>query len=151
VISDVRTVSLSEQPIAVIRDRARRSELAAKIPDSCGKVWSFIQSRTDVTSNGRMIATYRGSDVNDLQIEVGAQVEAPFASDGVVASSSTPACTAAMVTIEAPYGDIHLAYDKLFAWCKQNNHTTGVCWELYHHPEPGPAQPKTDIFVELTS
>ena len=150
-ISDVRTVRLPEQPIAVIKDRAKQSDLPTKIPDYCGRVWNFIKSRKDITSNGRMIATYRGSDMNDLQIEVGAQVDTPFKSDGPVASSSTPACTAAIVTIEAPYSELHKAYDKLFGWCKQNNHATGLCWELYHHPEPRPAPPKTDLFVELKS
>jgi hypothetical protein len=41
--------------------------------------------------------------------------------------------------------------DKLFGLCKQNNHAIGLCWELYHHPEPRPASPKTDLFVELKS
>jgi effector-binding domain-containing protein len=150
-ISAVETLDIPEQFIAVIKDRAKQSELPQKVPAYCGQVWTFIHSRPDIKSNGRMIATYRGSDKNDLQIEVGAQVEAPFKFEGPVVSASIPACRAAMVTLAGPYSDMHNAYDMLFAWCKQNGHKSGVCWELYYHPEPAPAPPKTDIFAQLIS
>lgn len=149
--NQVTLVSVAEQPIAVIRDRARQSELSVKVPDLCGKVWNFLKTRSDIKSNGRMIATYRGSDVNDLQIEVGAQVEAKFTSAGPVVCSSTPAGQAVMITFVGPYSDMHKAYEQLFGWCKQNGRGTGVCWEIYHHPEPPPALPKTDIYVHLKS
>ena len=141
-----------EQPIAVIRDRAKQGELSRKIPDYCGKAWIFIQSRKDITSNGRMIATYRGQGADDMRIEVGAMVDGPFTSDGPVVSSSIPACRAAMMTHVGPYCDLGKAFDMLFRWCKQNNHATGMCWEVYHHPEPSPAAaPKTDIYVEINN
>ncbi len=150
-ITPVEVKDLPEQFMAVIKDRAKQPELPQKIPAHCGTVWTFIKSRPDIKSNGRMIATYRGSDMNDLQIEVGAQVEAPFNSDGPVVSSSIPPCKAAMVTLTAPYNEMHKAYDAVFSWCKQNGHKTGLCWELYHHPGGPNDLPKTDVYVELKS
>jgi effector-binding domain-containing protein len=137
--------------MAVIKDHAKQSELPQKVPAYCGQVWDFVRSHSTITSNGRMIATYRGSDVNDLEIEVGAQVYAPFTSEGRVASSSIPSCRAAMVTSAGPYRDLPKAYERLFVWCKQNSHKTGLCWELYHHPEPAPGPPKVDLFAQLLS
>jgi hypothetical protein len=56
-----------------------------------------------------------------------------------------------MVTIEAPCSELHKAHDRLFGWCKQNNRATGLCSELYQHPEPRFASSQTDLFVEVKS
>lgn len=87
------------QPIAVVRRRARRDELARVIPEGCGEVWRFLRS-TPVPHTGRNLALYLDGAIN---LECGVLVSAPFASSGPVPCSATPAGRVATTAHFGPY------------------------------------------------
>lgn len=86
---DIRVEQASSCPLAVVRRRAILPELAKVIPDACGTVWNIIRAQ-NVRGAGRHVALY-WDDVFNL--EVGVELDTPFAGHGEVVPSATPAGT----------------------------------------------------------
>ena len=84
---DVRLEQLSSHPLAVVRRRASSKELAKVVPDACGLVWRVIRAQK-ISGAGRHVAIYWDGQIN---LEVGVELEAPFAGHGEVVGSVTPA------------------------------------------------------------
>src|SRR5262245_1973893 len=88
---NVRLEQLSSCPMAVVRRRATSQELARVVPDACGLVWSVLRAHPGAGA-GRHVALYWDDQIN---LEVGVEVATPFAGDGEVVGSATPAGTVA--------------------------------------------------------
>src|SRR5262245_9138432 len=83
----VRLEQLSSRPLAVVRRKAGSHELAKVVPEACGEVWDVVRSQK-VAGAGRHVALYLDDAIH---LEVGVEVEAPFAGCGEVIGSATPA------------------------------------------------------------
>jgi effector-binding domain-containing protein len=152
-MSHVTIQQVPAHSIAIIRDRAKIPELSVKVPALCGRAWNFIK-KNGLKSSGRMIAVYH-FDVHkdpkpadfDMDIEVGAEVDAPFTGSDGVESSQTPAGTVAMTVHVGPYNKLGQAHDAIRAFCKQNGkQIAGTCWELYGHWTDVESKLTTDVF-----
>jgi effector-binding domain-containing protein len=141
------TVELREvepQHIAAVRDIATSATLSAKITSS--PVWDFLR-RHGIRSGGHNIVVYRATGRPEFEVEIGADVLAPFEGSEGVVCSATPAGLAAMVRHIGPYSKLSHAYSAALAWCSQNGYrTTGVSWEIYGHWNDDPSKLETDIF-----
>lgn len=134
------------QPTAVVRRRARFSELAQVIPQACGEVWAFFRSSL-LPHPGRNLALYRDDEIN---IECGVEVAQPFAGDDRVYCSTTPAGTVATTAHMGPYDRLSEAHTAILAWCADHGHAlAGPCWELYGHWNDDPSQLRTDVYYLL--
>src|SRR6516165_981794 len=105
---DVRLEQLSSRPLAVVRRRARSHELAQVVPDACGMVWSVVRAQK-ILGAGRHVALYWDDQIN---LEVGVELDTPFAGHGDVVGSATPAGTVAAAVHFGPYNqlaDVHKA------------------------------------------
>src|SRR3982750_3909877 len=100
---DVRVEHVHGRPLAVVRRRAAGHELAKVVPDACGTVWSVIQARK-VVGAGRHVALYWDDEVN---LEVGVEVDAPIPGYGEVVGSATPDGEVATVMHFGPYDRLH--------------------------------------------
>src|SRR5262249_24353651 len=96
---DVRLEHLSSCPLAVVRRRASLQDLARVIPDACGTVLSVVRAQK-IAGAGRHIAIY-WDDV--ITLEVGVELDAPFAGHGEVVGSATPAGAVASTVHFGPY------------------------------------------------
>src|SRR4051812_15755021 len=96
---DVRLEQLGSRPLAVVRRRASSQELAKVVPDACGLVWSVVRAQK-LAGAGRHVAVYWDDQIN---LEVGVELDAPFAGHGEVVGSATPAGPTAVVTHLGPY------------------------------------------------
>jgi len=144
---DVRLEQVSSRPLAVVRRRADRHQLSKVVPECCGLVWNVIRSQ-QVPGAGRHVAIYFDDQIN---VEVGVELEAPFAGHGEVVGSSTPSGTAVTTTHFGPYGQLHQAYDAMKQWCQNNGRTVaGPCWEIYGHWQDewnrDPSKIRTDVY-----
>ncbi len=121
------------------------------MPAYCGEAYSHAASRPDITINGLMIALYRpGAEPGMLDLEVGIQVQAPFAASGRVVASALPACRAATTAHYGDYARLGEAYRALAEWCKAEGlSTTSLHWELYGHWSDDPAKVRTDVLFQL--
>jgi len=148
--SNVRLEQLKSLPLAVVRRRATKQQLSKVIPEACGIVWNVIRSQ-QVQGAGRHVAVYLDDQIN---LEVGVELEAPFAGHGDVIGSSTPAGAVATATHLGPYQTLGQTHDAVKQWCAQNGRTpAGPSWEIYGHWldawNNDPSQIRTDVFYLL--
>jgi effector-binding domain-containing protein len=146
----VRLEQLSSRPLAVVRRRARPEELAQVIPHACGTVWNVVRAQK-ITGAGRHIALLWDDQIN---LEVGVELDAPFAGHGEVIGSATPAGVVATAVHFGPYGGRHRAHEAIRQWCASHGYTlAGPCWEIYGHMtdecNTDPMKIRTDIFYLL--
>jgi effector-binding domain-containing protein len=126
----VKLERLEARPIAVVRRRAAPQELSKVVPDACGGVWNVIRSQK-VSGAGRHVAVYLDDQIN---VEVGVELDGPFTGHGEVVVSETPAGLVATTTHYGPYGQLHEAHEAICRWCKANGHVlAGPNWEVYGH------------------
>src|SRR5262245_13198127 len=147
---DVRLEQLSSRPLAVVRRRASLQELAQVIPDACGTVWGVVRAQK-ITGAGRHVALYWDDQIN---LEVGVELDAPFAGHGEVVGSATPAGAAATAAHFGPYGRLPEAHQAIRQWCANHGYTlAGPSWEIYGHWtdewDKDPAKIRTDVFYLL--
>src|SRR5438132_12458479 len=83
---DVQLQQLDRVPLAVIRRQSGASELARVVPECCGLVWNAVRAQQVRAS--RHVAIYW--DCN-IRLEVGVELDGPFAEHGEVVHSATPA------------------------------------------------------------
>jgi hypothetical protein len=126
----IRLEQLSSRPLAVVRRRARSQDLSNVVPDACGTVWGVVRAQ-HITGAGRQVAVYLDGQIN---LEVGVELNAPFAGYGEVVGSATPPGLVATTTHYGRYGLLHEAHEAIRLWCGNNGHTlAGPNWEIYGH------------------
>jgi effector-binding domain-containing protein len=141
---DVKQVE--SRTTAVVRRRARLSELAQVVPHGCGEVWAFIRS-SGLPHPRHNLALYLDGEIN---LECGVEVAQPFTGDGRVVCSSTPAGRVATVAHLGPYNRLGEAHKAICKWCADHGHAlAGPNWEVYGDWEDDPAKLRTDVFYLL--
>jgi effector-binding domain-containing protein len=148
----IRLEQLNSRPLAVVRRHARLQELAKVVPDACGIVWGVLRTQ-QVTGAGRHVAVYLDDQIN---LEVGVELDAPFAGHGEVVGSATPAGPVAVTTHYGPYGLLHEAHEAIRLWCGNNGYRlAGPNWEIYGHWKDewnsDPTKISTEVFYLLGS
>jgi effector-binding domain-containing protein len=144
----VEVKQVASIPLAVVRRRARLDELSTVVPEACGVVWNFVRGAA-IKPLGRNVALYLDDDIN---LEVGVEVAGPFASDGNVVLSATPAGLVAATIHIGPYNRLPEAHRAIRRWCIDNHHEiAGPNWEIYGHWNDDPAQLQTDVQYLLTA
>lgn len=143
----VRVEQHGSRPLAVVRRRALPHELSRVVPDACGVVWNVIRSQ-QVPGAGRHVAVYLDGQIN---LEVGVELDGPFAGHGEVVGSALPAGLVATATHFGPYGQLHKAHEAIHSWCQANGYSlAGPSWEVYGHWQDewnnDPAKIRTDVF-----
>ena len=142
---------LDSVPLAVIRRQAGASELSRVVPECCGLVWNAV--RAQQAQAGRHVAIYWDGSI---RLEVGVELYGPFAEDGQIVRSATPAGPAAWAAHFGPYSGLGAAHDAVRRWCRTNNRDlAGPNWEIYGHWQnewnTDPSQIRTDVYYLLTS
>jgi len=145
----VQLTQVDAIPLAVVRRRARPSELARVVPEGCGLVWDFVRRRG--LEAGRHVALYFNGNID---LEVGVEVRSAFDEQGEVVRSSTPAGTVVLAAHFGPYQGLGSAHDAMRDWCKTHGHRfAGPSWEIYGHWQPewnaDPSAIRTDVFYLL--
>ena len=149
---DVRREQLNTRPLAVVRRCARPQELSKVVPDACGLVWGALRSQ-QITGAGRHVAVYYDGQIN---LEVGVELDAPFAGLGEVVTSGTPPGPVATTIHYGPYGLLHEAHEAIRRWCAENGQVlAGPNWEIYGHWKDewnsDPTKICTEVFYLLTA
>jgi effector-binding domain-containing protein len=149
---DIRLEQHRGLPLAVVRRQASTNELPRVVPEACGTVWNVVRAQ-QVAGAGRHVAVYWDDQIN---LEVGVELAAPFAGYGEVVGSATPAGPVATTTHYGPYGQLHHAHEAICRWCASNGYTlAGPNWEIYGHWNDewnsDPAKIRTDVFYLLVA
>lgn len=149
---DIRIEQHDSQPLAVVRRRASLPEIPKVVPAACGLVWGVVRSHP-IPGAGRHVAIYWDDQIN---MEVGVEVAAPFAGAGEVIGSATPAGQVATTTHFGPYQRLAEAHQAIRSWCQEHGHAlAGPSWEIYGHWRDewnsDPSQIRTDVVYLLAS
>ena len=112
-----------------------------------------MSSAQGVAGAGRHVAVYWDDQIN---LEVGVELDAPIAGSGEVVGSATPAGLVAATTHHGPYGLLHEAHEAIRLWCDQHGYPlAGPNWEIYGHWQAewnsDPSKISTDIYYLLVS
>jgi effector-binding domain-containing protein len=148
----VRVEQQSGHRLAVVRRRAAPQELPKVVPAACGTVWNVIRSQ-QIPGAGRHVAVYLDGQID---LEVGVELDSPFAGHGEVVASTTPSGLVATTTHYGPYGRLHEAHEAIKRWCGDNGYTlAGPNWEIYGHWKDewnrDPSKICTDVFYLLVA
>jgi effector-binding domain-containing protein len=93
-------------------------------------VWNVVRAQK-VPGAGRNVAVYLDGQIN---LEVGVELDAPFAGHGEVVDSATPGGPVATTTHYGPYGQLGAAHAAIQAWCAARGYAlAGPQWEVYGH------------------
>src|SRR5262249_22106701 len=138
------------RPLAVVRRRASSQELSRVVPEACGLVWNELRAH-QIAGAGRHVAIYWDGQIN---LEVGVELDTPFAGVGEVVSSATPAGLIATTAHFGPYHRLHEAHQAIQQWCASRGYPlAGPNWEIYGHWidewNENPAKIRTDVFYLL--
>jgi effector-binding domain-containing protein len=138
------------RPLAVVRRQAGVSELSRVVPDACGIVWGALRAQ-QVKGAGRHVAIYLDDQIN---LEVGVEMDTPFAGYGEVVGSSLPVGSVAKTVHFGPYGQLGEAHKAIRDWCARHGHAlAGPNWEIYGHWEEewnrDASKIRTDVFYLL--
>lgn len=147
---DIRIEQLGSCPVAVVRLRAKVHELSRVVPEACGIVWNALRAQK-VAGAGRHVAIYWDDQIN---LEVGVEMDVPFAGNGEVVGSATPAGTVARAVHLGPYNRLFEAHEAIRAWCANlGSKLAGPHWEIYGHWmdewNRDSSQIRTDVFYLL--
>jgi effector-binding domain-containing protein len=148
---DVRLETIVEKrPTAVVRRRAGVRELPKVVPEACGVVWNAVRAQ-QLKGAGRHLALYLDDQIN---LEVGVELDAPFAGQGEVHASALPTGPVATTVHFGPYQQLHRAHQAVRDWCEHHGHAlAGPNWEIYGHWVDAwnndPSKIRTDVFYLL--
>jgi effector-binding domain-containing protein len=149
-IDEIRLSQVAPRSIAVVRRQAAMQQLPKVVPESCGVVWNALKAH-GVRGAGRNLAVYLDDQIN---LEVGVEMDGPFTGVGEVVASTTPGGTVATTTHYGPYQQLGNAHRAIRDWCQQHGHrTAGPNWEIYGHWREewnnDPSRIITDVFYLL--
>jgi effector-binding domain-containing protein len=148
----VRLEQVNCRSLAVVRRRASIQDLSTVVPAACGTVWNVVRSQ-GIVGAGRHVAIYWDDAIN---LEVGVEMDTPFAGHGEVVPSATPAGTVATTVHFGPYKELHTAHSAIRQWIKESGHlAVGPNWEIYGHwtdeCNKDPSKIRTDVYYLMVS
>ena len=135
----VQVKQVTDQPIAIVRGRANRANLPAKIRELFDQFYAGFKSK-----GGLNIVVYPGPEAGgEFEIECGVQLEQG-------GNASTPGGTVATTVYMGPYDRMKPAHEAIHQWALENGRQlAGASWEVYGHWSDDPAKLRTDIFYLL--
>ncbi|MEA2973912.1 MAG: hypothetical protein QOG82_2370 [Actinomycetota bacterium] len=143
---DVHVLTVAARPTAVVRRSTTWAEFPTLWRVLLDQVYAFLKT-SDVRQTGHNVMLYKTVAPD---VEVGVEVEAPFAADGPVVSSALPAGETAMIVHRGPYGGLGSAHKAIREWCAANGRTVaGPRWEIYGDWHDDPAQLETEVYYLL--
>jgi effector-binding domain-containing protein len=79
-------------------------------------VCGVIRSQ-NIPGAGRNVAVYQACQDGQINVEVGVEIDGPFAGHGDVVPSTAPAGLVAMATHFGPYGQLPSVHEAILTWC----------------------------------
>jgi len=148
---DVRLETIAApRPTLVVRRKATVRDIPNVVPPACGLVWNVVRAQ-HVPGAGRHVSLYLDDQIN---LEIGVELESPFESHGEVIGSALPSGPVATAVHFGPYNQLRAAHQAIRDWCARHGHTpAGPNWEVYGHWDDAwnrdPSRIRTDVIYLL--
>ncbi len=133
-------VKKAEQPVLSIRTRTSVQELPNVLGKSYGAIAQYLGELGEQPV-GATFAGYHNMDMQNLDVEIGFQVDHPLEGKGEIQSGWIPGGMLATCMHIGPYNAIEPAYNALMKFVEEQDHqVTGVAYEFYlNDPNETPA------------
>jgi AraC family transcriptional regulator len=146
---------LSPQPVLVVRRKVKRTEIAATIGESLGRIFAYAQQH-GIALAGLPFTRYVEMGPGLVTMEPGMRIAAPAdSSDPEVRLDTLPGGPVATTIHAGTYDTLPDAYAAIQQWMEAEGQTAaGAPWESYltdpaEHPDP--KDWKTEVFWPLAS
>jgi effector-binding domain-containing protein len=135
---DVRLVTTTECPTAVVKAATTSREFPSLWRKMLDEVWAFLAATPGLRTDGHNVMLYRSNVAGvEVAVEVGVQVTRSFEARGHVSPSTLPATKAAMTVHTGSMAEIGAAHAAVRQWCAAQGHElTELRWEIYGDPDP---------------
>jgi effector-binding domain-containing protein len=143
----VEIETVTERPIAAVRQWMRQPEIAARFREPLDKVWAFVRQRPDLRPGLNVFLFHPVPDTPGIMdIDFGVEVARAFDAEGEVRCVTMPSGRAASMLHVGPYEGLVETHAALQGWCAANGHAlAGVSWEIYGHWNDDPAKRETRV------
>jgi effector-binding domain-containing protein len=139
---DVVLRTTPASPTAVVAQATTWDEFPSLWGALLDEVYAFVRSG-GTTQTGHNVMLYRDDVPN---VEVGVQVDGPFAPSGRVVPSELPAGRVASTVHRGPYDGLGAAHQAVLQWCAAHEHPlTGTRWEVYGDWREDPRELETEV------
>jgi len=142
-IEGLSELVVSERPTAVVAETTTWAEFPELWRPLLDEVWRTIRASPEIAP-GRNVMLYRDEVPN---VEIGVEVEAPFASIGRVVCSALPAGRVVTATHRGPFENVGEAHEAVAAECRRRGlDRLGPRWEIYGHWNEAAPDPQVEVF-----
>jgi effector-binding domain-containing protein len=148
---EVTVQTIEPTPTAVVAAAATWTEFPKMWGPMLDKVWSFLRGEAPegLYKHGHNIMLYKDDVPN---VEVGVEVNDPFATAGDVVASTLPGGLVATATHTGPIAQIGDTHHAVSEWSKANGYRlAGPHWEIYGDPDPSTGDFGVDVFWLLVA
>jgi effector-binding domain-containing protein len=143
---DVRVTTVTERRTAVVAVATTWKDFPALWKRLLDEVYAALATGV-ARQSGHNVMLYQDDLPN---VEVGVEVEAPFAATGRVVPSALPGGVVAVTVHRGPYTDLDAAHRAVHDWCAANDRRlAGPRWEIYGDWSENPAELETEVFYLL--
>jgi hypothetical protein len=139
--------------IAAVRARLPAARISVSFASYLNQVYAAAREGA-MHLDGQNIFVYRGGTNagDEIDVEFGVGVTAPFSPVGAVTYSELPVGEVAGATHWGNYATLGAAHAAVIAWCRANKRElAGPRWEVYGHWNDDPAQLRADVYYLLAS
>lgn len=149
----VVTKTVSSQPLAAVRRRVRIGEVVSAWKPALDLVWEFLGRHQGLRTDGHNCFLYHHPANREAPMEVdfGVQVIRPFADEGEVICTATPAGEVVMTTHIGSYAGLAAAHNAVHSWRAATGRAFGGCsWEIYGDWTDDEAKLETQVVYLLS-
>ena len=140
--------------LVVARGRATMAELPARIVTLATVAWEAVRAGS-IPTTGHNVVLYPLAAAGDagheeLPLEAGAEILAPYVGPGPAQRSMTPAGACTTTLHVGPYQGLPAAHAAVRGWARaEGRPLAGPAWEVYGHWHDDPALLQTHVFYLL--
>ena len=149
-IESISIVDAPVRPLAAVRAKAERAEMATTIRASFDKVYAVLRAR-NLTGLGHNVIVYHDpASGPPFDMVLGVETPGPIAPEGEVFATETPGGRAAVAVHYGPYDRLVEAHAALQRWLAERGlKASGDNIEVYGDHDDDPAKLRTDIVYPL--
>lgn len=145
-ISNIEILQTREQPVIMIRTRAKVEDLPMLIGESYGKMAAYLKATGEFLSEVPYVA-YHNMDMRNLDVEIGFPVARALPGQEDIHPRIIPGGKAVYCLYQGAYSDMEPLYGEIFEWIAKNNYTpSGAFYEFYYN---GPEFPENLLLTKV--
>jgi effector-binding domain-containing protein len=149
---EVVLAEVAASPIAAVHASVPVGHAAEAWRPALDKVWAFLHGHAGLRTDGHNVFVYHHPvrPGAPLEVDFGVEVSRPFADEGEIVFTRTPAGHVASTVHVGPPDQLGNANAAIEAWCLANHRPlAGISWEIYGDPGDDPATFEVQVFSLL--